>query len=139
MKFSELQKILNKKYGIDHLADIARELETSPQAVSNWKARGKVPYKYVSKIRSKFNKIDSISSNLQNKETLTKNNEQNFYENNKNFEEQAISLIDILLILVKHLKIIILVPLSICVITYFYINLTQERVTTLKDVLRIEL
>ena len=126
MNFIELQKILKDKLGIEHLADIARELETSPQAVSNWKARGKVPYKYVSKIRSKFNKIDSISSDIQNEVILTKNNEQKFYQNNKNFEEQAISLIDILLILVKHLKIIILVPLSICVITYFYVNLSYS-------------
>ena len=46
MKFSELQDLLKEKYGIDHLADIARELDVSPQAVSNWKARDNVPYKY---------------------------------------------------------------------------------------------
>ena len=39
MKFSELQDQLKEKFGIDHLADIARELGVSPQAVSNWKAR----------------------------------------------------------------------------------------------------
>ena len=32
--------------------DIARELNVTPQAVSNWKARDKVPYKYIKKIRS---------------------------------------------------------------------------------------
>ena len=47
MKFSELQQLLKKKFGIDHLADIARELGVSPQAVSNWKSRDRVPYKYV--------------------------------------------------------------------------------------------
>jgi hypothetical protein len=33
--------------GVVNLADIARKLEVSPQSVSNWKARDRVPYKYV--------------------------------------------------------------------------------------------
>ena len=53
MKFSELQQQLKENFGIDHLADIARELAVSPQAVSNWKARDSVPYKYVLIIREK--------------------------------------------------------------------------------------
>ena len=53
MKFSEVQEILHKNFGIDHLADIARELGVSPQAVSNWKARNKVPYKYIVMLRKK--------------------------------------------------------------------------------------
>ena len=54
MKFSDLQYLLKEKLGIDHLADIARELSVSPQAVSNWKARDRVPYKYVVNIREKL-------------------------------------------------------------------------------------
>ena len=59
MKFSELQDQLKEKFGIDHLADIARELGVSPQAVSNWKARDRVPYKYVLKIRKQINESDT--------------------------------------------------------------------------------
>ena len=59
MKFSELQAQLEKNFGIDHLADIARELGVSPQAVSNWKARDRVPYKYVLKIRKQFEESDT--------------------------------------------------------------------------------
>ena len=54
MKFSELQQFLEENLGINHLADIARELGVSPQAVSNWKSRDRVPYKYVIQIREKF-------------------------------------------------------------------------------------
>ena len=61
MKFSELQAQLKEKFGIDHLADIARELGVSPQAVSNWKARDRVPYKYVLKIRQLL-KEDEITN-----------------------------------------------------------------------------
>ena len=54
MKFNRLKDLLKEKYGIDHLADIARELGVSPQAVSNWKSRDRVPYKYVQKIRKEI-------------------------------------------------------------------------------------
>ena len=63
MKFSKLQKQLKEKYDIDHLADIARELGVSPQAVSNWKARDRVPYKYVIKVREQL-KIDDDSNKV---------------------------------------------------------------------------
>ena len=59
MKFSELQDLLQEKFGIEHLADIARELGVSPQAVSNWKARDRVPYKYVLKIRQQLENPDT--------------------------------------------------------------------------------
>ena len=59
MKFSELQQQVKEEFGIDHLADIARELGVSPQAVSNWKARDRVPYKYVLKIRKKLESSDT--------------------------------------------------------------------------------
>ena len=39
MTFIELQKICEKNLGIEKLADIARELNVTPQVVSNWKAR----------------------------------------------------------------------------------------------------
>ena len=47
-----------RRRGISSLADIARELDVSPQSVSNWKARDQVPYKYVVYIQNKY-KIDN--------------------------------------------------------------------------------
>ena len=67
MKFYELKKMLHEKLGIEHLADIARELGVSPQAVSNWKARNRVPYKYVSKIRNEI-----ITKNYENRKSYVK-------------------------------------------------------------------
>jgi uncharacterized protein involved in exopolysaccharide biosynthesis len=57
MKFTELQKILNKSLGIEKLADIARELDVTPQVVSNWKAKDNVPYKNVYALRKILKKI----------------------------------------------------------------------------------
>ena len=46
MKFTELEQIMSQR-GINSLADIARALKTTPQAVSNWKARNQIPYRIV--------------------------------------------------------------------------------------------
>ena len=58
MTFDELQKIVEEKFGIIRLADIARELDVTPQVVSNWKARNQVPYKYIKVLRKRVNEID---------------------------------------------------------------------------------
>ena len=54
MTFTELIEFMRSR-GISSLADIARELDVSPQSVSNWKARDQVPYKYVVHIQNKYN------------------------------------------------------------------------------------
>lgn len=54
MKFSELIDIMSSN-GVSSLADIARELKVSPQSVSNWKARDRVPYKVVLDVHQRFN------------------------------------------------------------------------------------
>ena len=45
MTFDELNELINKKFGTSKLSDIARELDVTPQVVSNWKSRNQVPYK----------------------------------------------------------------------------------------------
>ena len=108
MKFSELQQ-LKEKLGIDHLADIARELGVSPQAVSNWKARDRVPYKYVLKIRQRLEKSGTKVSGHSD-ENNTSNSNQVFpqYNHAQHSEENTISLTDILLILAREIRIIII-------------------------------
>jgi len=64
MTFTELQKILEKKFGATRLADIAKELDVTPQVVSNWKARNQVPYKYLKALRAKIEDIDKSSKVL---------------------------------------------------------------------------
>ena len=50
MKFTEFESIMNSS-GFTSLADIARALNTSPQAVSNSKARDQVPYHIDAKLK----------------------------------------------------------------------------------------
>ena len=137
MKFSELQQFLEENLGINHLADIARELGVSPQAVSNWKSRDRVPYKYVIKIREKFGNGKSVASDsLHNINYKKSNNIETDYVEQKGIryiapseqittnpfhaEEDTISLEDILLILSKNIKIIILLPIVMLSFTLIY-------------------
>ena len=53
MTFEALLEIM-AQHGITRLAHIARELDVSPQAVSNWKARDQVTYKIVAIIQEKY-------------------------------------------------------------------------------------
>ena len=65
MKFSKLQKLLENNLNTEKLADIARELEVTPQVVNNWKIRDQVPYKYVQIARDKIKEhFDGISHTL---------------------------------------------------------------------------
>ena len=89
MTFIELQKICEKNLGIEKLADIARELNVTPQVVSNWKARDQVPYKYVKELKVLIEKeidIDSLS-----KARL----DQKLYDEDKVFKED-LTVLDIL-------------------------------------------
>tara|TARA_B100000579_G_scaffold435788_1_gene459935 strand:+ start:634 stop:1923 length:1290 start_codon:yes stop_codon:yes gene_type:complete len=117
MKFTELYNLLHQKYGIDHLADIARELNVTPQAVSNWKSRDRVPYKYVLRLREKIDEIDN---------TITKKNEviiNNKSENNifQEPEDEFISLSDILLLMANHIKLIIIIPTILSILSIIYV------------------
>jgi uncharacterized protein involved in exopolysaccharide biosynthesis len=57
MKFTDLQIILKNRLGIEKLADIARELDVTPQVVNSWKTKNNVPYKSVVLLREKLNVI----------------------------------------------------------------------------------
>ena len=66
MKFDELEDFMISK-GIGTLADIARALDTTPQAVSNWKSRDQVPHHIAYKINNDITrhvayKIDNETS-----------------------------------------------------------------------------
>ena len=62
MTFKELQKIFEKELGANKLADIAKELDVTPQVVSNWKSRNQVPYKYVLDLRNRIKRLKTQNS-----------------------------------------------------------------------------
>tara|TARA_B100001564_G_scaffold329000_1_gene313136 strand:- start:681 stop:1940 length:1260 start_codon:yes stop_codon:yes gene_type:complete len=59
MTFNKLKKKMEEEFGTSKLSDIAKELNVSPQVVSNWKARNQVPYKYVRQLRKKISRKGS--------------------------------------------------------------------------------
>jgi uncharacterized protein involved in exopolysaccharide biosynthesis len=100
---------------------MARELGVSPQAVSNWKARDRVPYKYVLKIRKQVEDLDSQLGGQGENNVSDSNKGSPQYSNPQVFEEDTISLTELLLVLARHLKIIIITPTILCTYTIFYV------------------
>ena len=107
MDFIEFEKIMNER-GVYALADIARYLNTTPQAVSNWKSRNKVPYHLVIQL-NETSKNPNQDHKGQESRNLTsqKNNDYKLISSEKTF-----SISDILLILAENIKIIFLAIFS---------------------------
>ena len=111
MKFSTLEKIMYEN-GARNLAEIARKLKTTPQAVSNWKARGQVPFHVVAEI---------------NKYTFKKTNQTTVdYSSSYQNSGQTINLSDVLLILARQIKVIFLIPLISIFLTTTYVLFIQS-------------
>ena len=104
MKFSELEKIMLER-GVLTLADISRFLDTTPQAVSNWKARDQVPHHIAGKLTTSI-PSDKIYDNL--KADFT--------------NKDQVSFSDILLTISEHLKVAVLVPFVVVFLTFTYVQ-----------------
>tara|TARA_Y100000590_G_scaffold122400_1_gene140070 strand:- start:11 stop:1438 length:1428 start_codon:yes stop_codon:yes gene_type:complete len=112
MKFTKLEEIMNS-YGAITLAEIARYLDTSPQAVSNWKARDRVPHHIVSKINNFSNSnIDYDKSQVKVAQNILDN--------------ESVSLSDFLLILSEQLKIIFIVSFIFVFFSFTYVKFIKE-------------
>tara|TARA_B100001113_G_C21118406_1_gene626340 strand:- start:1185 stop:2630 length:1446 start_codon:yes stop_codon:yes gene_type:complete len=114
MKFSEFENMMQNS-GFNTLADIARALDATPQAVSNWKSRDQVPYHIVAKIRTK--NIEETNKNLKNVIPANKT----VFSKNKD----SILLTDVLLMVTKQLKVIFLITFISVFATFTYVQFLQ--------------
>jgi uncharacterized protein involved in exopolysaccharide biosynthesis len=108
--------------GVTSLADIARTLNTTPQAVSNWKARNQVPHHIVATLIKTTPLADSPQSSAQspiNSSLVT------HYASPIIFEEDTISLSDILLTMAEQLKVIVLTTFISVFLTFTYVQFIQ--------------
>ncbi len=114
MNFEQFEKIMSSN-GILSLAEIARSFDTTPQAVSNWKARNQVPNHVILEVKEKF------APNVH----AEKNSNNVFLEKNINIEKENISLPDLLVILADQLKVILLIPFLFVFLTFINIKFIQ--------------
>ena len=103
MKFTELESIMFSK-GVSSLAELARALDTTPQAVSNWKARDQVPYHVINKVKNinEYKSTDNVIAS------------------------HDIHLPDILIIIAEQIKIILFVPFITCFLTFTYVQFLKQ-------------
>ena len=119
MKFDELKNLCEQEFHTVHLADIAHEFGVTPQVVSNWKARNKVPYKYVKLIRDKINQK---SNNAER--TIKFSSGQ--INNLSKIEESDVSIFEIVSLIINtvknNLKFFFFFPISFVVPTALYVT-----------------
>ena len=119
MEFYELERLMNTQ-GITSLADIARALSTTPQAVSNWKSRNQVPHRVVAALsRSAPLLVGDLSIN-DTQSPVT------HYKSPSMFEEDTVSISDILLTMAEQLKVIVLVPFIAVFLTFTYVQFIKQ-------------
>ena len=113
MKFSELETLMSSR-GVTSLAEIARTLNTTPQAVSNWKARNQIPHHIVAKL-NQFSPPNAGNPQLAHRSDSVDGSHITTYPSSPIthypspfYEEDTISLSDILLTMAEQLKVIVL-------------------------------
>lgn len=115
MNFKDFESRMNA-LGINSLAEIARALDSTPQAVSNWKARGHVPYHIIAKISNL-----SIEKNPFSKEEAFKIPSLVLKK-----DKNSMGLSDLLLTLAEQLKVIVLISFICVFISVTYIQFIQK-------------
>ena len=127
MNFETLLEIL-AQHGITRLAHIARELEVSPQAVSNWKARDQVPYKIVAVIQEKYGSSMETDQEkgAQDHKKSRENGQPDIQHPTSSIpyphpspKKDSISLLEIINILKRYWKTLIVIPTIICSIAIY--------------------
>ena len=124
MNFSELESLMSSR-GVTTLAEVARALNTTPQAVSNWKARNQVPHHVVAKLNQSFSPL-AANPQLAHRSDSVDGSPISHLSSPSIYEEDTISLSDILLTLAEQLKVIVLVPFITVFLTFTYVQFIQQ-------------
>ena len=114
MKFTELEQIMSQR-GINSLADIARALKTTPQAVSNWKARNQIPYRIVTiinQISDKEEDRNALLNSIVPSPTI---------DTEKPYDYTAL-----LFTIFNNLRTVIVVPTIVMLATAFYLFIIAD-------------
>ena len=113
MKFEELESFM-KSRGYATLAEISRALSTTPQAVSNWKARDQVPYHIAAKL--------NVNIQLQSDD----NSIARRFDFPNAYKEDTISLFDLAVNLAEQTKVIALTLFTVVFLTFTYVQFIEN-------------
>ncbi|MDD9888224.1 MAG: Wzz/FepE/Etk N-terminal domain-containing protein, partial [Candidatus Marinimicrobia bacterium] len=121
MNFSELEKLMSSR-GVTTLAEIARTLNTTPQAVSNWKSRNQVPYR----IAVKLSQLPPAGNPQTSDDPPIYSSPIAHYSSPIIYEKDTISLSDILLTIAEQLKVIVLTTFISVFLTFTYVQFIKQ-------------
>ena len=135
MTYDDLKSIIEKHFGTTRPADIAKELEVSPQVVSNWKSRNQVPYKYVKKIRKKIRKINNPVSKSGAESIIYTGNNTRY--NNLEYQDGSIAqtILIIYKMVVDNIIIVIALPIFFLIASMLYNKYSERLYITYVNIL----
>ena len=108
--------------GVTTLAEIARTLNTTPQAVSNWKSRNQVPYR----IAVKLSQLPPAGNPQTSDDPPIYSSPIAHYSSPIIYEKDTISLSDILLTIAEQLKVIVLTTFISVFLTFTYVQFIKQ-------------
>ena len=120
MNFSELESLMSSR-GVTTLAEIARTLNTTPQAVSNWKSRNQVPHHVVLKLNKMSPPLDNKTESQVHPLDLKSNAQYSPF----NIDEDTISFSDSLITMAENLKVVFLTTFTSVFLTFIYVQFIQ--------------
>jgi len=120
MNFSELEKLMYSR-GITTLADISRALNTTPQAVSNWKARNQVPHH----IAAKLSQLPPTGNPQTSDGPPIYSSPITPYASPSIYEEDTISLSDIFITMAENIKVIVLTTFISVFLAFTHVQFIQ--------------
>ena len=121
MNFSKLESLMSSR-GVTTLAEIARALNTTPQAVSNWKARNQVPHRVVVNL----NKILQVPADSPQASAQPPNPQFTTHYSPFTMEKDTISLSDILITMAEQLKVIVLTAFVFVFLTFTNVQFIKQ-------------
>ena len=121
MNFDDFEDKM-QSLGMRSLAEIARKLDTTPQAVSNWKARNQVPHH----IAAKLSQLPPTGNPQTSDGPPIYASPITHYASPSIYEEDTISLSDILLTMAEQLKVIVLTTFISVFLTFTYVQFIQQ-------------
>jgi len=107
--------------GVTTLAEIARTLNTTPQAVSNWKSRNQVPHHVVLKLNKMSPPLDNKTESQVHPLDLKSNAQYSPF----NIDEDTISFSDSLITMAENLKVVFLTTFTSVFLTFIYVQFIQ--------------
>ena len=121
MKFDEFEELMHSN-GVNSLAEIARMLNTTPQAVSNWKSRNQIPNHIILRINSSTTNFINIDKSGRELPSGSLGFGQRSFIAQSPKEDDVVTISDFFLVIAEQIKLIFLTVFVSVFFSFTYVQ-----------------